>query len=337
MARRRPRSTMMSARHRRNARLLVARIAQVAFEAGARIPSQKGLMRELRAARADLRARETPPPASSARDPSAAADDATPPAPAPPRTRAGRQPGEGAGPPSRAPLGDPAISAQFVGTSILPQYAAGRPRRPVAGHRDMIETARRAGAPRASPSPQFPPIRLPDSPRIPPRRRVRWRARPPRSAWGCCTLAESREHWRNPRAADAVRQSEGQVAAMRVTTFVLPLAAQALVAPRPHMKRLSSQAPGGGAPAASQPVAVPSRVADDAVDAKLQWRTIDAPKPPRAQALEDYCPPLPEAFEAQAALTADGAAEAYKASLDDPSGFWASEADRYHWQTPFDR
>mgnify|MGYP001258553179 CR=1 FL=1 len=57
----------------------------------------------------------------------------------------------------------------------------------------------------------------------------------------------------------------------------------------------------------------------------------------RAQALEDYCPPLPEAFEAQAALTADGAAEAYKASLDDPSGFWASEADRYHWQTPFDR
>jgi len=28
---------------------------------------------------------------------------------------------------------------------------------------------------------------------------------------------------------------------MRVTTFVLPLAAQALVAPRPHMKRLSSQ------------------------------------------------------------------------------------------------
>ena len=36
-------------------------------------------------------------------------------------------------------------------------------------------------------------------------------------------------------------------------------------------------------------------------------------------------------------MTADGAAEAYKASLDDPSGFWASEADRYHWQTPFDR
>ena len=62
------------------------------------------------------------------------------------------------------------------------------------------------------------------------------------------------------------------------------------------------------------------------------------PKPAaRAQALEDYCPPLPEAFEAQAALTADGAAEAYKASLDDPSGFWAAEADRYHWQTPFDR
>ena len=59
--------------------------------------------------------------------------------------------------------------------------------------------------------------------------------------------------------------------------------------------------------------------------------------PRAAQALEDYCPPLPEAFEAQAALTADGAAEAYKASLDDPSGFWASEADRYHWQTPFDR
>ena len=36
-------------------------------------------------------------------------------------------------------------------------------------------------------------------------------------------------------------------------------------------------------------------------------------------------------------MTADGAAEAYKASLDDPSGFWAAEADRYHWQTPFDR
>ena len=35
-------------------------------------------------------------------------------------------------------------------------------------------------------------------------------------------------------------------------------------------------------------------------------------------------------------MTADGAAEAYKASLDDPAGFWASEADRYHWQTPFD-
>jgi len=86
---------------------------------------------------------------------------------------------------------------------------------------------------------------------------------------------------------------------MRVTTFVLPLAARALVAPRPHTKRLSPQR--------------------------------------QAAALEDYCPPLPEAFEAQAALTADGAAEAYKASLDDPSGFWASEADRYHWQTPFDR
>ena len=79
---------------------------------------------------------------------------------------------------------------------------------------------------------------------------------------------------------------------------------------------------------------MPSRVADDAVDATPHGRK--TPKP-RAQALEDYCPPLPEAFEAQAALTADGAAEAYKASLDDPSGFWASEADRYHWQTPFDR
>ena len=67
-------------------------------------------------------------------------------------------------------------------------------------------------------------------------------------------------------------------------------------------------------------------------------RARSTPKPRAAQALEDYCPPLPEAFEAQAALTADGAAEAYKASLDDPSGFWASEADRYHWQqTPFDR
>jgi hypothetical protein len=30
---------------------------------------------------------------------------------------------------------------------------------------------------------------------------------------------------------------------MRVTTFVLPLAARALVAPRPHTKRLSSQRP----------------------------------------------------------------------------------------------
>ena len=68
---------------------------------------------------------------------------------------------------------------------------------------------------------------------------------------------------------------------------------------------------------------MPSRVADDAVDATPHGRK--TPKP-AAQALEDYCPPLPEAFEAQAALTADGAAEAYKASLDDPSGFWASEA-----------
>ena len=58
---------------------------------------------------------------------------------------------------------------------------------------------------------------------------------------GCCTLAESREHWRNRAPPTRCGKSEGQVAAMRVTTFVLPLAAQALVAPRPHMKRLSSQ------------------------------------------------------------------------------------------------
>ena len=38
--------------------------------------------RQLRGARAVLRARETPSPAGSARDPSAAADDATPAAPA---------------------------------------------------------------------------------------------------------------------------------------------------------------------------------------------------------------------------------------------------------------
>ncbi len=124
---------------------------------------------------------------------------------------------------------------------------------------------------------------------------------------------------------------------MRVTTFVLPLAAQALVAPRPHMKRLSSQRQA----AVRRPRRNPSRCLLALLMTPSTRSCSGArstPKPAaRAQALEDYCPPLPEAFEAQAALTADGAAEAYKASLDDPSGFWASEADRYHWQTPFDR
>ena len=121
---------------------------------------------------------------------------------------------------------------------------------------------------------------------------------------------------------------------MRVTTFVLPLAAQALVAPRPHMKRLSSQRQAA--------VRRPRRNTSRCLHCRRRRRrrreaALTQNAETRAQALEDYCPPLPEAFEAQAALTADGAAEAYKASLDDPSGFWASEADRYHWQTPFDR
>ena len=121
---------------------------------------------------------------------------------------------------------------------------------------------------------------------------------------------------------------------MRVTTFVLPLAAQALVAPRPHMKRLSSQRQA----AVRRPRRNPSRCLLALLMMPSTRRCSGARSTPKpAQALEDYCPPLPEAFEAQAALTADGAAEAYKASLDDPSGFWASEADRYHWQTPFDR
>ena len=121
---------------------------------------------------------------------------------------------------------------------------------------------------------------------------------------------------------------------MRVTTFVLPLAAQALVAPRPHMKRLSSQRQA----AVRRPRRNPSRCLLALLMTPSTRSCSGARSTPKpAQALEDYCPPLPEAFEAQAALTADGAAEAYKASLDDPSGFWASEADRYHWQTPFDR
>ena len=102
-------------------------------------------------------------------------------------------------------------------------------------------------------------------------------------------------------------------AAMLRITFLLPLAAQALVAPRPHRQRLALYA----APLEDS-CAPPSRDADYCP-------------------IEDYCPPLPSAFEAQATLTADAAAEAYKASLDDPAGFWAEEADRYHWSTPFDR
>ena len=45
-------------------------------------PTTVAIERQLRDARALLRARETPPPSRSARDPSAADDDATPPAPA---------------------------------------------------------------------------------------------------------------------------------------------------------------------------------------------------------------------------------------------------------------
>ena len=204
----------------------------------------------------------------------------------------------------------------------------------------MIETARRRRrTPRDMSSitePQSPaPIRLPS------RHGLRGddayagaQPRPPRSAWGCCTLAESREHWLNRAPPTRCGKSEGQVAAMRVTTFVLPLAAQALVAPRPHMKRLSSQRQA----AVRRPRRNPSRCLLALLMTPSTRSCSGARSTPKpAQALEDYCPPLPEAFEAQAALTADGAAEAYKASLDDPSGFWASEADRYHWQTPFDR
>ena len=45
-------------------------------------PATTGIEHRLRDARAALRAREAPPPSSSARDPSAADDDATPAAPA---------------------------------------------------------------------------------------------------------------------------------------------------------------------------------------------------------------------------------------------------------------
>jgi hypothetical protein len=106
----------------------------------------------------------------------------------------------------------------------------------------MIETARRrrvlehhrAPIPNSHPSPELP--------RTPRRRRVRWRASASAEiGLGLLHLAESREHWLNRAPPTRCGKSEGQVAAMRVTTFVLPLAAQSLVAPRPHMKRLSSQ------------------------------------------------------------------------------------------------
>ena len=58
-----------------------------------------------------------------------------------------------------------------------------------------------------------------------------------------------------------------------------------------------------------------------------------------AATMEDistYLPEVPAEFSAQAAATAEEKAAMYERSLSDPAGFWGEEANRYHWETPFD-
>ncbi|KAK7241881.1 acyl-CoA synthetase [Aureococcus anophagefferens] len=59
-------------------------------------------------------------------------------------------------------------------------------------------------------------------------------------------------------------------------------------------------------------------------------------RPVEATAIADYLPDVPAEFMAQASITADEVAARYEKSVSDPGAFWAEEASRYHWETPFD-
>ncbi|KAH8045283.1 synthetase [Aureococcus anophagefferens] len=59
-------------------------------------------------------------------------------------------------------------------------------------------------------------------------------------------------------------------------------------------------------------------------------------RPAEATAIADYLPDVPAEFMAQASITADEVAARYEKSVSDPGAFWAEEASRYHWETPFD-
>ena len=141
------------------------------------------------------------------------------------------------------PRGTPRpLPPKHVGTFTLPQYlpAVPRGRRPEpSGHdRDRAAAARARASP--SPDPQLPSVsRVATDSSATTRTLARGRVR--RDRLGLLHFGKRAEHWHNRAPPTRCGRSEGQVAGMRVTTFVLPLAAQALVAPRPHMKRLSHQ------------------------------------------------------------------------------------------------
>ena len=145
-------------------------------------------------------------------------------------------------PPPRAPprpLPPKHLALSFFHTTCRLSPAAARRPEP-SGH----DRVRAGGGARSSiaepPKPRAHPS--PDSQRTPPRRRVRWRAAASAEiGLGCCTLAREQSTGTTARRRRGAAGVKGQVAAMRVTPFVLPLAAQALVAPRLHTKRLSHQ------------------------------------------------------------------------------------------------